>query len=77
MDLAQKEKEEVRRWLTEVSDKLNLQVDQFESEIESVYAGSRKKKLERDVSTMYLYLLIHAMLTCVCMYVCMYSTDHM
>ena len=50
VDPAQKEKEEVRHWLTDSIYKLNMQVDQFESEVESVYAGSKKKKLDRDVS---------------------------
>ena len=70
MDPAQKEKEDVRLWLTDSIDKLNLQIDQFESEVESVYAGSKKKKLDRDVSTL---LLVNSQPTCVCvcMYVCM------
>lgn len=50
MDPAQKEKEEVRQWLTDSIDKLQVQIDQFESEVESVYASSKKKKLDRDVS---------------------------
>ena len=40
----------MRQWLTESIDKLNLQVDTFESEVESLYAGSKKRKLDRDVS---------------------------
>ena len=50
MDPAQREKEEVRQWLTDNIDKLNFQVDQFEAEVESVYASTRKRKLDRDVS---------------------------
>ncbi len=50
VDPAQREKEEMRQWLTDSIDKLHLQIDQFESEVESVYAGSKKKKLDRDVS---------------------------
>jgi hypothetical protein len=40
----------VRQWLTDSIDKLNFQVDQFEAEVESVYASTRKRKLDRDVS---------------------------
>ena len=50
VDPAQREKEEVRQWLTDNIDKLNFQVDQFEAEVESVYASTRKRKLDRDVS---------------------------
>ena len=50
VDPAQREKEEVRQWLTDSIDKLNFQVDQFEAEVESVYASTRKRKLDRDVS---------------------------
>lgn len=50
VDPAQREKEEVREWLSECIVKLKLQIDQFESEIESLHAGSKKKKLDRDVS---------------------------
>lgn len=50
VDPAQREKEEMREWLSECIVKLKLQIDQFESEIESLHAGSKKKKLDRDVS---------------------------
>ena len=30
---------------------LQMQIDQFESEIESLHAGTKKKKLDRDVNT--------------------------
>ena len=50
IDPAQKEKDEVRQWLSETIEKLNMQIDQFESEMEAIYASSRKKKLDRDVS---------------------------
>lgn len=30
-----------------------VQVDQFESEVEQMYAGSKKKKLDKDVSSVY------------------------
>ena len=51
IDPAQKEKDEIRQWLTDSIDQLNLQTDQFESEIESVFAGTKKKKLDREVSS--------------------------
>ena len=51
VDPAQREKEEVRQWLTDNIDKLNFQVDQFEAEVESLYASSKKRKLDRDVSS--------------------------
>ena len=50
VDPAQKEKEETRQWLTDSIDQLQMQIDQFESEMESVHAGSKRKKLDRDVS---------------------------
>ena len=40
----------MRQWLTDNIDKLNFQIDQFEAEVESVHASSRKRKLDRDVS---------------------------
>lgn len=46
----QKEKEELRGWLTECIDKLQVQIDHFESELESVQAATKKKKPDRDVS---------------------------
>ena len=46
VDPAQREREEVRQWLTDSIDKLNLQIDQFESEVESLYVGMKKKKLD-------------------------------
>ncbi len=49
IDPAQKEKDETRQWLTESIDTLNVQTDQFESEIETMFAGIKKKKLDREV----------------------------
>ena len=49
IDPAQKEKEEVRQWLMDCLNDLQMQIDQFESEIESIRVGSKKKKLDRDV----------------------------
>ncbi|XP_078347171.1 CCR4-NOT transcription complex subunit 3-like isoform X2 [Oculina patagonica] len=48
IDPATKEREEARIWMTEVLERLQIEVDQIESEIEQVHAGSRKKKLDRD-----------------------------
>lgn len=50
VDPEQRKKEEVRQWLTGSIEKLDRQIDEFEAEIESLYAGSKKKKLDRDVS---------------------------
>jgi CCR4-NOT transcriptional regulation complex NOT5 subunit len=50
VDPEQRKKEEVRYWLTSGIEKLDRQIDEFEAEIESLYAGSKKKKLDRDVS---------------------------
>uniref|UniRef100_A0ABD2VUH9 CCR4-NOT transcription complex subunit 3 n=1 Tax=Trichogramma kaykai TaxID=54128 RepID=A0ABD2VUH9_9HYME len=47
LDPAQKEREEVSNWLSNSIDALNLQLDTFESEIESLLAG-KKKKLDKD-----------------------------
>ncbi|XP_044730157.1 CCR4-NOT transcription complex subunit 3 isoform X3 [Chrysoperla carnea] len=47
LDPAQKEREEIVGWLVSSIDALNLQIDQFESEIESLLAG-KKKRLDKD-----------------------------
>uniref|UniRef100_A0A0A9VSW1 CCR4-NOT transcription complex subunit 3 n=1 Tax=Lygus hesperus TaxID=30085 RepID=A0A0A9VSW1_LYGHE len=47
MDPAQKEREEISAWLIQSIDALNLQQDQFESEIESLLAA-KKKRLDKD-----------------------------
>uniref|UniRef100_A0A8C5MFG6 CCR4-NOT transcription complex subunit 3 n=1 Tax=Leptobrachium leishanense TaxID=445787 RepID=A0A8C5MFG6_9ANUR len=44
VDPAQKEKEDVGQWLTSTIDELNMGVDRFESEVESLSAQTRKKK---------------------------------
>ena len=49
VDPVQKEREDVRQWLTECIDKLSQEVEQFDAEVESLYAGSKKRKLDRDV----------------------------
>uniref|UniRef100_A0A8C5FW21 CCR4-NOT transcription complex subunit 3 n=1 Tax=Gadus morhua TaxID=8049 RepID=A0A8C5FW21_GADMO len=48
VDPAQKEKEEVGTWLTNTIDTLNMQVDQYESEVESLSVQTRKKKGEKE-----------------------------
>ncbi|KAM4651299.1 CCR4-NOT transcription complex subunit 3 isoform 2-T5 [Discoglossus pictus] len=48
VDPAQKEKEEVGQWLTNTIDSLNMGVDQFESEVESLSVQTRKKKGDKD-----------------------------
>lgn len=47
LDPAQKEKEEMNSWLVQSIDALKLQIDLFESEIESLLAG-KKKRLDKD-----------------------------
>ena len=63
VDPEQRKKEEVRQWLTSSLDNLNMQIDEFEAEIESLYAGSKKKKLDRDVSS-------PTQISCTYMYMC-------
>ncbi|XP_065514074.1 CCR4-NOT transcription complex subunit 3 [Caloenas nicobarica] len=48
IDPAQREKEEVGQWLTSTIDTLNMQIDQFESEVESLSVQTRKKKGDKD-----------------------------
>lgn len=48
LDPAQKEKEEINNWLSTSIDTLNLQVEQFESEIEASQIVQRKSKKDRD-----------------------------
>ncbi|XP_069056834.1 CCR4-NOT transcription complex subunit 3 isoform X6 [Pleurodeles waltl] len=48
VDPAQKEKEDIGQWLTSTIDALNMGVDQFESEVESLSVQTRKKKGDKD-----------------------------
>ncbi|XP_037309808.2 CCR4-NOT transcription complex subunit 3a isoform X1 [Pungitius pungitius] len=48
VDPAQREKEDTGQWLTTTIDTLNMQVDQFESEVESLSVQTRKKKGDKD-----------------------------
>lgn len=47
LDPAQRVRDEVRQWLTTSISALQIQIDQYESEIESLLAG-KKKKLDKD-----------------------------
>lgn len=47
LDPAQRVKDEVRQWLTTSISALKIQIDQYESEIESLLAG-KKKRLDKD-----------------------------
>ncbi|XP_063055214.1 CCR4-NOT transcription complex subunit 3a isoform X3 [Engraulis encrasicolus] len=48
VDPAQKEKEETEQWLTNTIDNLNMQVDQFESEVESLSVQTKKRKGDKE-----------------------------
>eukprot|EP00092_Neocalanus_flemingeri_P015428 GFUD01016696.1.p1 GENE.GFUD01016696.1~~GFUD01016696.1.p1 ORF type:complete len:817 (+),score=229.71 GFUD01016696.1:113-2563(+) len=48
MDPAEREKAEVMQWLNHCIDTLNIQVDQFEAEIESLQGGGKKRKGKSD-----------------------------
>jgi len=48
LDPVEKEKAEVMNWLNQCIDSLNIQVDQFEAEIESLQGGGKKKKSKSD-----------------------------
>lgn len=47
LDPAQKEREEIQNWLVTAIDSLNIQIDSFECEIESILVN-KKKKLDKD-----------------------------
>lgn len=47
LDPAQRVKDEIRQWLTHSISSLQIQIDQYESEIESLLAG-KKKRLDKD-----------------------------
>ncbi|XP_076309033.1 CCR4-NOT transcription complex subunit 3-like [Tachypleus tridentatus] len=48
VDPAQKEKDETTNWLSTSIESLNIQVDQFESECESLMIGFKKKKSDKE-----------------------------
>lgn len=48
MDPVTKEKGEIINWLSHSIENLNMQLDKFESELETLVAGSKKKKLDKE-----------------------------
>lgn len=48
LDPAQREKDEITNWLASSIESLNIQMDQFESEIESLMVGLKKKKNDKE-----------------------------
>ena len=50
IDPVQKEKDDMSGWLATNIEKLNIMMDQFECEIESINSSTKKKKLPSDVS---------------------------
>ncbi|CAF2265206.1 unnamed protein product [Rotaria magnacalcarata] len=48
LDPLEKEKEECTQWITESIQELNLQIDKFEADIETLSASSKKKKPDKD-----------------------------
>lgn len=49
VDPAQKERVEMTQWLSECIDKLQLQVDHFEMELESMKSQTKKRKVPSEV----------------------------
>ncbi|KAL4239666.1 CCR4-NOT transcription complex [Mactra antiquata] len=56
LDPAAKEKQEVVNWLSHMIDSLNIQSDQFESEVEQLSSGNKKKKMDKEKTDRYEYL---------------------
>lgn len=48
VDPAQKEKDKIANWLTDSIDSLSIQVDHYESEIETLHAVTKKKKNQKE-----------------------------
>ncbi|CAF4181798.1 unnamed protein product [Rotaria sp. Silwood2] len=48
LDPQEKEKEECHQWITEAIQELKIQVDKFESDIETLSASLKKKKSDKD-----------------------------
>ncbi|CAF4951079.1 unnamed protein product, partial [Rotaria sp. Silwood1] len=48
LDPQEKEKEECTQWITESIHELNIQIDKFEADIETVSASLKKKKSDKD-----------------------------
>lgn len=53
MDPVTKEKGEIINWLSHSIESLNMQLDKFESELETLVAGSKKKKLDKEKNDRY------------------------
>jgi CCR4-NOT transcription complex subunit 3 len=53
LDPQEKEKEECNQWIAEAIQELQLQVDKFESDIETLSASLKKKKSDKDVRIKY------------------------
>ena len=43
------------KYLNCAKNALNLQIDQYETEIESLHVGNKKKKVDREVNIFYLF----------------------
>ncbi|CAF1414622.1 unnamed protein product [Adineta steineri] len=48
LDPQEKEKEECNQWIAEAIQELNIQIDKFESDIETLSASLKKKKSDKD-----------------------------
>ena len=48
LDPAQKEKDEINNWLSASIDSLNIQLDQFESEVEALQLAQKKSKKDKE-----------------------------
>lgn len=48
LDPAAKEKAEVTGWISQLIENLKIQLDQFESEVELLSAGNKKKKMDKE-----------------------------
>ena len=58
IDPAQKEKDDITMWLAHCIESLNIQVDQFESELESILSNSKKRKVPADVSQNHFFVFL-------------------
>ena len=55
VDPVQKEKDDTSTWLRACIDKLTLQIDSFEMEVENITSSSKKRKINTDVSSTRLF----------------------
>ena len=51
LDPQEKEKEECNQWIAEAIQELQIQIDKFEADIETLSASLKKKKSDKDVSS--------------------------